>query len=141
MFFILSVLAIIIFIYFGYAIYSGIKYGALFLPEQILSITKKYADHSAVCDGISYFSSNCTRLLTVEYVTSEYMNIYICNMSKELREFVLRDIEGIEEDVDTNVRSRISHQSYLKIIERLCKYFEDTKYPLRIKYLSSLIPE
>ena len=62
-------------------------------------------------------------------------------MSKELREFVLRDIEGIEEDVDSNVRSRISHQSYLKIIERLCKYFEDTKYPLRIKYLSSLIPE
>ncbi|MDF2373938.1 MAG: hypothetical protein P1V21_24435 [Rhizobiaceae bacterium] len=137
----LITLAIVIVLFVAHSGYKGVKYGAAYLPKTIMEISNIFSEHRAILDGITYFSFDCTRLLTVEYVTDDIMNLYIRDMSKEIRGYVLKGIDGIEVDINSDVRCRISHESYLKIIERLCEYYKDTKYPLRIKYLSPLMPE
>jgi|GEM_PF-2685261 len=141
MIYLLITLAISICLFFAYLMYRGAKYGGPLLPEMIKETSIRFSEHRIVCDGMTYFTSACTRLLTVEYVTGDIMNIYIRDMSDEIRGYVLDGIDGIEVDIHSDVRCRISHESYLKIIERLCEHFKDTKYPMRIKYLSALIPE
>lgn len=141
MIYLLITLAIAISLFFAHGLYQGAKYGAPFLPETIMETSIQFSEHRIVCDGMTYFTLTCTRLLTVEYVTGDIMNIYIRDMSEEIRGYVLDGIDEIEVDINSDARCRISHESYLKIIERLCEHFKDTKYPMRIKYLSALIPE
>lgn len=137
----LITLAIVIVIFVAHSGYKGVKYGAAYLPKTIMEITKLFSEHRTICNGITYFTFYCTKILTVEYVSREIINIYIRDMSNEMREYVLQGIEGMEINIESDTRTRISQESYLKIIERLCEYFKDTKYPLRVKHLSPLMPE
>lgn len=134
MIYVLSTLAILAVLYLFYCGYLGSKYGAPYLPEHIIEIAHKFSEHQGTTNLITYFTYDCVKLITVEYVNKEIINIYIQNMSKEMREYAFGEIEGIEVDTDNNIRCRISHESYLQIIERLCNYLKDATYPMRISY-------
>lgn len=134
MIYVLSTLLILAVLYVLYCGYLGSKYGAPYLPEHIIEIAHKFSEHQGTTNLITYFTYDCLKLIKVEYVNNEFTNIYIKNMSKEMREYAFSEIEGIAVDTDINIRCRVSHESYLKIIERLCKYLEDSTYPMRISY-------